>query len=80
METTASSQGHDEDVQEQMRDEQGIAVAFEAAGYETVHGVAGRYVQGSEGNAETMLSRSSWDGCTCTLSSRIFLTRRSLAS
>ena len=52
METTASSQGHDEDVQEQMDDEQGISVAFEAAGYETVHGVAGRYVQGSEGNAE----------------------------
>ena len=52
METTASSQGHDEDVQEQMDDEQGISVALEAAGYETVHGVAGRYVQGSEGNAE----------------------------
>ena len=33
-------------------DEQEISVAFDAAGNETVHGVAGRYVQGSEGNAE----------------------------
>ena len=52
VESIASSQGHDEDVQEQMDDEQRISVAFKAAGCDTVHGVAGRYVQGSEGNAE----------------------------
>ena len=52
VEITASSQGHDEDVQEQMDDEQGISVAFKAVGYDAVHVVAGRYVQGSEGSAE----------------------------
>ena len=38
VEITASSQGHGEDVQEQMDDEQGISVAFKAVGYDTVHG------------------------------------------
>ena len=48
----ASSQGHDEGVQEQMAVEHGLSVAFKAEGYDRVHGVAGHYVKGSEGNEE----------------------------
>ena len=48
----ASSQGHDENVQEQMDVEHGLSVAFKAEGYERVHGVAAHYVKGSEGNEE----------------------------
>ena len=52
VEMLASSQGHGEDVKEQRDDEEEISLAFKAAGYDTVHGVAGHYVQGAEGNAE----------------------------
>ena len=48
----ASSQGHGEDVKEQRDDKEKISLAFKAARYDTVHGVAGHYVQASEGNAE----------------------------
>ena len=48
----ASSQGHDEGVQEQMDVEHGLSVAFKAEGYRTVHGVPGRYVEGKKGNEE----------------------------
>ena len=48
----ASSQGHDEGVQEQMDVEHGLSVAFKAEGYYTVHGVPGRYVKASKGNEE----------------------------
>ena len=52
VEMLASSQGHGEDVKEQRDDKEEISFAFKAAGYDTVHGVAGHYVQASEGNAE----------------------------
>ena len=48
----ASSQGLGEDVTEQTDDKKEISLAFKAAGYDTVHGVAGHYVQGSKDNAE----------------------------
>ena len=49
VENHASSQSHSEDCEE----EKETSSAFAAAGYDTVHGVAGHYVQGSKGsNAE----------------------------
>ena len=49
VENHASSQSHSEDCEEETE----TSSAFAAAGYDTVHGVAGHYVQGSKGrNAE----------------------------
>ena len=79
VESIASSQGHDEDVQEQMDDEQRISVAFKAAGCDIVHGVAGRYVQGSEGNGRKPCYRARLGTAVCVRTRQEFLAKRSLA-
>ena len=50
----ASSQNRGEEVKEQKdcEEEKESSSALAAAGYDTIHGVAGHYVQGSKGNAE----------------------------